>query len=149
MPNWCNNRLQVLGPKEDIARFKQQATGHSPWLTAEDMANTPASEFNFHSLLQVPEEIVRSGKAAAGEEWQRAHWGTKWEGDNVELVDHWETQLIYGFDTAWSPPIELLQTIGPQWPTLTFLLDYEELGMGFKGITKIQDTENEDHCISL
>ena len=44
----------------------------------------------------------------------------------------------YAFDTAWSPPIKFLENVAKQWPNLTFVLEYEELGMGFKGLAKFQ-----------
>src|ERR1035437_5073947 len=47
------------------------------------------------------------------------------------------------------PPIPFLSKLAPLWPTLTFLLDYEEMGMGFKGITKVQGDAVEDHCLDL
>ena len=55
----------------------------------------------------------------------------------------------YEFYTAWSPPIEFLQTVAVQWPALHFVLAYEEPGMGFKGLAKFQGEIHEDHCISL
>ena len=35
------------------------------------------------------------------------------------------------------------------WLTLTFLLDYEEISMGFKGLAKIRGDAVEDHCVEL
>ena len=65
------------------------------------------------------------------------------------LVDEWAGHLCYVLDTAWTPPIPFLEQLARQWPTLKFLLDYEELGMGFKGITKAVGATLEDHCIAL
>lgn len=144
MPNWCNNKLAVYGPDEDVQRFKVQAAGHSPWPT-EDRA----SVLNFHSLVPIPAEVIAAGCAAAGYDWERAHWGCKWGACHPELVDEWEGHLTYTFDTAWSPPLEFLQQLGPQWPNLIFLLDYEEMGMGFKGLCKTKGEVVEDHCLTL
>jgi hypothetical protein len=65
------------------------------------------------------------------------------------LVDEWEGHLEYAFETAWSPPVPFLSKLAPTWPTLTFFLDYEEMGMGFKGITKVVGDAVEDHCLEL
>jgi hypothetical protein len=64
-------------------------------------------------------------------------------------VDEWEGHLTYTFDTAWVPPVAFLTKLGPLWPTLIFLLDYEEMGMGFKGIAKVKGEVVTDHCLSL
>ena len=45
--------------------------------------------------------------------------------------------------------MEFLQTVAMQWPTLQFVLEYEEPGMAFKGLAKFQGEMHEDHCISL
>lgn len=144
MPNWCNNKLAVYGPDEDVKRFKAQAVGHSPWQPAEK-----PNVFNLHSLVPIPPEIIAAGYETAGYNWEREHWGCKWGACHAELVDEWEGHLTYTFDTAWSPPLAGLASIGPQWPALIFLLDYEEMGMAFKGLYKVKADVVEDHCVTL
>ena len=145
MPNWCSNTLRVFGPDAEIIRFKQRAAGHSPWDAKEPEHNV----LNFHSLVPVPPEILAAGYNDAGYDWEREHWGCKWGACESQLVDEWEGHLHYAFETAWAPPIPFLEKLVPQWPTLKFLLDYEELGMGFKGITKAAGAVIEDHCVEL
>ena len=144
MPNWCNNQLDVYGPKADTKRFKQQAVGDSPWHQA-----APPNVLNFHQLVPIPAEVLAAGYDDAGYNWEKANWGCKWGACHGQLVDEWAGHLIYTFDTAWALPIEFLQKLGPQWPTLTFLLAYEEGGMGFKGLCKVKGDAVEDHCINL
>ena len=67
MPNWCSNELRVSGPPEDLTRFKEQASGFNPW-------NIPGpkdkpSPLNFHSLVPVPDHILKLGYANAGHDW--------------------------------------------------------------------------------
>ena len=145
MPNWCNNKLAVSGPDEDVEQFKEAAIGNSPWQTKEEKK----SALNFHSLIPIPPEVLSAGYNPAGYEWELKNWGCKWGACHAESVEEWEGHLTYFFDTAWSPPIPFLSQLAPKWPTLTFLLDYEEMGMGFKGITKIQGEIVEDHCLDL
>lgn len=145
MPNWCNNKLVVYGPDEDIKRFKEKAIGNSPWHAEEEEKNV----LNFHSLVPIPPEIRSAGYEQAGYEWELKNWGCKWGACSAALVDEWEGHLEYAFETAWSPPIPFLSKLAPDWPTLIFLLDYEEMGMGFKGITKVAGNSVEDHCLEL
>ena len=146
MPNWCSNTLRVFGPAEDVRRFKEQATGYLPWHKIKGQKQTV---LNFHSLVPVPPEILTAGYNDAGYHWERENWGCKWGACEASLADEWEDTLIYSFDTAWSPPIAFLEKLAPQWPTLKFLLDYEEMSMGFKGITKVVGDSVEDHCVEL
>lgn len=149
MPNWCENRLRIFGPEADLEKFKQQAVGHAPWLTDKETLSLPPSPLNFHNLLPVPLHVLALGDGDAVEKWQRANWGAKWEADETELIDESDSQLCYAFNTPWAPPIALLKSIGPDWPTLTFLLDYEEPGERFVGLCKVVDAVCEDHCFNL
>ena len=145
MPNWCLNKLTITGPQADIQAFKTKAVGHSPW---EEPEGEPDA-LNFHSLVPVPEEVLKAGYESAGYDWEMGELGLQmgsfWSG----ILNEWEGRVEYEFYTAWSPPIEFLQTVAVQWPALVFVLAYEEPGVGFKGIAKFQGEIHEDHCISL
>ena len=47
--------------------------------------------------------------------------------------------LKYGFDSAWSPPMEWLAQVGPQFPKLSFRLWYAEGGCYFAGVYTVED----------
>jgi hypothetical protein len=145
MPNWCLNNLTITGPEADVQAFKTKAVGHSPW---EEPAGEPDA-LNFHSLVPVPKEVLKAGYESAGYDWEIANWGCKWGASDPEIRDEWENHVEYEFYTTWSPPIEFLQTVAVQWPSLVFVLAYEEPGIGFQGLAKFQGEIHEDHCITL
>ena len=145
MPNWCLNKLTVTGPEAEVQGFKAKAVGHSPWFKPEGEPDV----LNFHSLVPVPDQVLKAGYEAAGYDWERENWGCKWGAENPTLLDEWEGCLIYEFDTAWSPPTEFLQKVAVQLPALVFVLEYEEPGMAYKGLAKFQGEIHEDHCINL
>jgi hypothetical protein len=147
MPNWCVNQLTVRGPSAELARFKSQAVGHYPWSTAEERGAEPPNPLNFHSLVPIPEEILRSAYNDAAYNWEKENWGNKWGACDVGLLDEWPESLVYSFNTAWSPPIAFLQKVCRQWPVLTFILEYDEPGIGFKGLARGHGEEFEDHCV--
>jgi hypothetical protein len=90
-----------------------------------------------HPFVRVPD-----GFNSGGHEWQIANWGCKWGFANPELVYENEEELQYSFDTAWSPPRQLIDAMQDQFPDLIFSLDYEESGMGFAGTYCLgEDTE--------
>ena len=146
MPNWCNNTLRIFGPEGDVRRFKEQSIGYSPWTTTEEQKR---SVLNFHSLVPIPPRVLAAGYSDAGCEWELRNWGCKWGSSSPELVDEMDGHLEYAFDTAWAPPIPFLSKLGPQWPNLIFVLNYEEMGMGFTGIAKVKSGAVEDHCVEL
>lgn len=149
MPNWTNNVLTIFGPEADIKAFKLQAIGHSPWLTAEELKVDEPNPLNFHGLVPVPEEVLKAGYNSAGYNWEKDNWGCKWGACHTRILEEDVDRIIFDFDTAWSPPVEFMERAAKLWPTLTFILQYEELGMGFKGIAKAKGDKLEDHCITL
>jgi hypothetical protein len=146
MPNWCSNKLTITGPQADVQSFKEKAAGRCPWSKPEE---TEVEVLNFHSLVPVPEEVLKAGYEVAGYDWERANWGCKWGADETTILDEGGNCITYEFYTAWSPPIEFLQTVAVQYQQLQFILEYEEAGVGFKGLAKFRGEIHEDHCISL
>ena len=64
--------------------------------------------------------------------WACDHWGTKWD-PHVGWVRIEDTAVELRFDTAWAPPTALISALSSLFPTLTFVLEYSEPGMGFLG----------------
>ena len=147
MANMCENYLRISGPADDVGRFKERAMGYSPWhMPVSGEAPEP---LNFHSLLPIPDEVLAAGYHAAGYEWEYEHWGCKWGACGSRIVDDWDEGLLYEFDSAWSPPLQFIEQVSRQWPTLVFVLEYEESGDGYKGLAKAEAGTLEDHCINL
>jgi len=75
--------------------------------------------------------------------WCTEHWGTKWDCNNsvIEKTKEKDGKLIvvYGFDTAWSPPIAAMTEISKKFPDLNFKLRYYEAGCGFKGLLILEN----------
>jgi len=147
MPNWCSNELMVFGSYDDVRAFMDKAKGKSPWTRRCDLECEEENLLNFHSLAPVPEEILGAGYDNAGHLWEAQNWGCKWGASQVRIIDEWDGLVVYEFDTPWSPPIPFLEKVAKQFAGLTFLLDYEEQSMGFKGIAKFKGEAKEDHCI--
>lgn len=148
MPNWCANKLTVTGPAAEVLAFEDRALGHAPWLESQELEERP-NVLNFHSLVPIPDEVLAAGYGDAGHNWEMENWGCKWGATEACILDEWEGFIAYEFNTAWSPPLEFLQTAAKNWPNLTFVLEYEEPGAAFKGLAKFKGDTHEDHCISL
>ena len=100
-------------------------------------------------MVPVPDGVLAAGYEAAGYDWERENWGCKWGAQNPTIVDQWEGHVEFEFDTAWSPPMEFLETVAKRLPGLLMILEYEEPGCAFKRLAKFQGEACEDHCISL
>ena len=149
MPNWVYNHLTIEGSEEDINKVKAQvgAVVKRKYKSADEVNEEVDEEpiFSFMNILPPPEDKLDEYHAvhgyANGEKtgdteynWYNFNvreWGTKWDARDVDLLEDDETYLHYKFDTAWSPPTEVIAKLAEQNPNLNLSLEYrEEQGWG-------------------
>lgn len=141
MPNLSSNAL-ILTPLND-----QGIKDIADYI--EEVKATGQGEGNglFATRFPYPEGIWSQDNGWAGVEWCSANWGTKWDtwykegGDGIQLVDESDTHFHITFDTAWAPPTMYVLRLSEQLPNVKFELAYSEMGMGFAGVTIIQNGE--------
>lgn len=117
MPNWCNNTLLIVGPKDQIEKFYE--------------TNIINEEFDFNNTIPCPEELL---EGEGWYDWCIENWGTKWDAVDTFIQRKNENILYIHFDTAWDPPINWLEKIQDIYPELNFCLFYVEFGMDFMGL---------------
>lgn len=83
---------------------------------------------------------------SGGYDWCIANWGTKWGLYDFEdnAPDPADERMEYSFQTAWSPPIPVIQAMSKQFPALRFALCYFEGGGGFMGSCLYEDGQEVD-----
>jgi hypothetical protein len=149
MPNWCSNYISVRGTNQ--AEVKRLADAFD----AGELCN---------AVIPCPEELCRDGASTQGGpnaelydqiraenlakygysnwyDFNVANWGTKWDISIGQECDRDEDGLGFngGFDSAWSPPMGVVQKLVDQGFQVT--LYYHEPGMGFVG--KYEDGEDD------
>ena len=158
MPNWCDCDLEVEGPEEDRAWFKEFARSGKDLLSADRFIPYPGKFFCpdkaakrwDEKVKAIPDEEERRGFIShhprpkdgfnsGGYEWCVEHWGTKWGICDAEIVEDNEYDLIYKFQCAWSPPNPVIVEMSKQFPGLTFTLRYFEGGAGYNGILRCSE----------
>ena len=117
MPNWCVNQLYITGNKKDRKRFKET-------VTLKENDSDKETPLSFKTIIPCPPD--------EDNEWCRNHWGTKWDACEVSCIPDGD-ELVYGFETAWSPPSPVMMKASRQFPSLHFRLVYAEGGAGFWG----------------
>ena len=140
MPNHCTHRLVVDGPPADIADLVMLMQGESCF-DFNKLIPCPEELKNTKSPADPGPETDRL-KAKHGHadwySWNIANWGTKWNAYSIEdkplrrgqgspleeLAEaHSESttrEIEYSFDTAWSPPMPILNALVQRFPTCTF-----------------------------
>jgi hypothetical protein len=158
MPNWCSNELTISGDKEAISRFvagvkkgdSQELMLIESYLpTPEELTVTMSGSFGDKNS---PEALELAAKQKSNIEkyghkdwydWNCANWGTKWSDGETDGGDIYNdgTTVSYSFQSPWGPPEEAFRQISAMFPELTFVLSYEEEGMGFYGATSFFNGE--------
>ena len=130
MPNWCHNSLYIRGNKKQIEKFKQTAK-------RESTEDSPESDLSFENFIPTPEHLLEISEKQPSDmgwyTWRNNTWGTKWDVE-ADLVCDDEEMLEYSFDSAWAPPLQFVLRVSKILKKLSFMIRYEEPGMGFSGL---------------
>ena len=128
MPNLCDNRIVIVGPSETVAEVEK---AYKDGRLLEYCTDEPCTT------------VERNTKV----------WGTKWEIQSedryseVNILEEGNSEIIMGFTSAWTPPIEALTALKVKYPLLTISGTYFEPGCAFAGYLDtdhgVQDTQYE------
>lgn len=150
MPNWCFNQLIISGDNDETIRefisngevildFNKIAPYpekyqqmDSEWEQLMDTRKEPNFEERFEAY-KTKWQVDGNGFNSGGYGWRLKHWGTKWNAVDTFISDYRVDNLVIGFDTAWSPPLPVIQELSKQFPEAEFTINFEEPGMGFFG----------------
>ena len=156
MPNYCNNVVEIRGPRKVVKALVDHRLDFMkihPY--PKDLDITAGREGPDDS----PEQKALVAKEEANQErygyknwydWCVNNWGTKWNagGDNQDLqIDYDEDEAdtaiaLFQFDTAWAPPLGVMQKLKDDHPELHIECRYSEPGVGFMGVW----TDGSDRC---
>ena len=121
MPNWCNNILTISEPSAELVKYLQE------------------EGFSFDKIKPMPPELKEGD---GWYDWAVENWGTKWDIDEEFMNvsdDINDKEICFGFDTAWSPPMGVIESLSEKFPEDHFLLQYLEMGVGFGGEARFSD----------
>jgi hypothetical protein len=121
MPNWCHNSMEIVGPVDEITRFKQVCL----------VVHRGEPALDFGAIVPVPD----NPKFPVSRDWAIAHWGTDRDACYFQVIRDEPNSYECVFDTAWSPPVPVWRKLGEMFPTLEFSLrGYEPLmDFAFRG----------------
>jgi hypothetical protein len=121
MPNWVFNRLTVTADEATLTSLAESVAG----VSGSTLPGVEPEPLSFQSVLPRP--------AASDDdwyEWNVSNWGTKWDVNDVG-VERSPGELVFVFDTAWSPPFPVVARLSQLFPAAAVRLDYrEEQGWG-------------------
>jgi len=155
MPNWCNNNIEIIGPKAKVDKLIEGAK-------KGEFINTlyPMPKQLEDTQSTSDDEVMKKQPIVDGHnnwyDWRVANWSTKWDADlyDAERIqeqeelfgpDDSDKRISFGFDTAWSPPIGAYEYYLQQNPDMSIRAIYYEPGMDFMGVWEDFD----DRCYTI
>ena len=154
MPNWCNNNIEIIGPKAKVDKLIEGAKKgefiNTLYPMPKELEDTQSTS---------DDEVMKKQPVVDGHnnwyDWRVANWSTKWDCDiydgsiqeQEELFgkDDGDKRVTFGFDTAWSPPIGACEEYLTNNNDMSIKLTYYEPGMDFMGIWEDFD----DRCYTI
>jgi hypothetical protein len=150
MPNYCTNNLTVTGDAKEIKRFHEaitagelQAHEHFRILdnlfpTPKELKDTTKGYYGEGTEKQIKqEEMNKANLKKFGSpdwyEWNCKNYGSKWSDFDGMFGQISDNEINATFMSAWSPIGEGIRNVSKQFPTLDFVLSYDEGGMAFCG----------------
>lgn len=149
MPNWCSNTIVVSGNEEDIVQFNDWLDDGKALLSKIKPTPQPLVETVAGYIGDPDEQKKLEEKSAANVkefgyanwyDWNIGTWGTKWDVDaEIDEVSSISEQVIFSFESAWSPPQKAIALMAEKFPDLTIRHSYLEEGMCFVGYDLYKD----------
>ena len=149
MPNWCNNQVEISGPKKVIDQIEK----------IEDEKNNKKGQGLLDWMCPMPKEL-RQVEADGTERkdfikkyghsdwygWANDNGGTKWDIHEFYGFDRKdESTITFGFDTAWAPALTAFETWLANNDDCSVICTYYEPGCDFAGVWDNGD----DRCIEI
>ena len=155
MPNWCNNHIEIIGPKKKVDALIKGAKAGEFLNTLYPMPKELADTENSNDHEKMSKQPVVDGHNN-WYDWRVDKWSTKWDVDlydpdnldeQEELFgpDDGDKRVAFGFDSAWSPPIGACEHYLENNNDMSIKLTYYEPGCDFMGIWEDFD----DRCYTI
>ena len=140
MPNWCDNRVEIYGDNPDqIKEVKKTLAGKKTCFDFNNIVPMPKELEGTTSPNPEPDsfEAKRLRKQHGHDNWYDwccDNWDTKWNSAGADLTSDSNNSIIeYEFQTAWGPPIKVIEALREQYPDLNITAFYDEPGMEMAG----------------
>ena len=142
MPNWCNNNIEIIGPKAKVDKLIEGAKKGNLLDTMYPMPKELVDTTSPSSATDKPQPKVDGFDNWY--DWRISNWATKWDVDvyegsiqeQEELFgkDDSDKKVTFGFDSAWGPPIAACAEYLDKNNDMSIRLIYNETAMDFCGV---------------
>jgi hypothetical protein len=141
MPNWCNNNIKITGPNKIIDKIEK--------IVKDESGKSGQLLNHFHPMPKGLRDTTADGSKdkamikkygySSWYDWAVDNWSTKWDVNEFHGVERTElgideSEISFGFDSAWAPPINAYDKFIEDNSNVTIRATYFEGGCDFMGI---------------
>ena len=158
MPNYCNNNIRITGPNSVIDKIEKIVSKKTDDDNGLLNYFYPMPKELKDTTSPNPKAGTKKAKAMKLKlgadcwyDWRVNNWSTKWdvteiygEASRTHIGDD-ESEISFGFDSAWSPPIGAYQYWISENSNCSIRATYYEPGCDFMGIWD----NGEDICYEI
>jgi hypothetical protein len=138
------NKLTIgADSKEELDKVRETIKSDKSALSFETICPTPPELMDTSHMPKGGVENamkrvvgVCNGTFKDYKDWYEFHlgeWGCKWDIDDPQVTEVTDKEIQLDFDTAWSPPISIIDKLEERFPDASFSLMYFEPGCCFAG----------------
>lgn len=137
---YINAMLEGCDAYTKYAGLYVKAFGKNFYMSETEQAETMKSALRYKDhesdelLFKTKADVYAYGKRALDNyakygakdwyDWSIQNWGTKWNACHTQINDINEPNIY--FDTAWSPPLPVINQLSKKYPDLTFEFAFAE-----------------------
>ena len=148
MPNHVTNKLTVRKGTQKILPALYSAT--IEYNSIDEKLYDILRNFSFKKIIKEPQVTFDLGKSVNYTEWRWDNWGTRTDAYVIDDPDEWQNKdetinLINSFgqfETAWSPPLQVIRKLQKMFPDYSFALDYIDEAFMFCGTVSVKGTDD-------
>ena len=142
MPNWCDNNVNISGPKKIIKQIQEtnlslQKLFPCPAELNDTISGTMGNGKKEQNCFKIQQNNnLKKYGAKDWYDWNVSNWGTKWDIDPsyLEVTENKkQSSLQASFTSAWGPPLEAFKNLARKYPNINITLHYIETGASFAG----------------
>ena len=135
MPNWCDNRITIHGPKKYIRKIdkivNENTNGDGLLNYMMPMPTELKDTTSPSSSAKKPQPVIDGFDNWY--DWRCENWSTKWDVNEFYGVDRQGDTISFGFSSAWSPPIGAYEKFLADNEDCSLKAYYYEGGCDFMG----------------
>lgn len=135
MPNHVTNTLCIYtddGDNDALVKLLDDIRGDCEHIDFGTIIPMPGVTIESKDVKMTGEEMARNPNNWY--DWSIANWGTKWNAYGQSIEQGFDGEAILTFDTAWSPPIPVIEALRKKYPKAAIYGSWLEEGHQSAGV---------------